>query len=154
MAAEITLTTNLITLFQRDLDRLKSELQAYASEESMWLITDGIANCAGNLALHLVGNLNHFIGEGLGQTGYMRQRELEFSQKNIPRSNIIEDINATKHMIETVLSQLNREDLESEFRRNPFDDAMTTEYFLMHLLTHLSYHLGQINYHRRLIGKS
>lgn len=151
MGSNISVTQNLIALFQRDLDKLISELNHYQTEDQLWLLEDGISNSAGNLALHLVGNLNHFIGYSLGDTGYVRQRELEFSQKHIPTDEIVESINDTKSMIEKVLSSLSSEELQSEFRRNPFEDFMTTEYFLLHLLTHLSYHLGQINYHRRLL---
>ncbi|MEM1003214.1 MAG: DinB family protein, partial [Bacteroidota bacterium] len=89
----------------------------------------------------------------LGDTGYVRQRELEFSQKHIPKDEIIQSVNDTEVMIKNVLSRLSLEDLNSEFRRNPFEDYMTTEYFLLHLQTHLSYHLGQINYHRRLLTR-
>lgn len=149
--SETSVVTHLISLFNRDLSKLISELELYNAEKNMWLCEKAISNSAGNLALHLVGNLNHFIGSLLGNTGYIRQRDLEFSQKNVPRAEIITLIEDTKTVVTESLRKLTAEDLNSEFRRNPFEDYMTTEYFLLHLLTHLSYHLGQINYHRRLI---
>ncbi|MEO1032509.1 MAG: DinB family protein [Bacteroidota bacterium] len=145
------LTDTLIKLFKRDLNKLKDEVRAYTNEANLWLVTEGISNSAGNLSLHLVGNLNHFIGATLGNSGYVRQRDLEFSLKNVPRSEMMRQIDETLIMIETVLPQLSDTDLEKEYRRNPFEDYMTTEYFLVHLTTHLTYHLGQINYHRRLL---
>ncbi len=145
------ITEHLTRLFSRDLDKLITELNLYQNESHLWLLDKDISNTAGNLALHLVGNLNHFIGASIGNTGYVRQRDLEFSQKNIPREDIIKSIEATKLMIAEVLADVTVEGLNQEFRRNPFEDYMTTEFFLLHLLTHLSYHLGQINYHRRLI---
>ena len=145
------LTTTLIKLFRRDLNKLKDEIKAYKNEENLWLVSDDISNSAGNLSLHLVGNLNHFIGAVLGESGYVRQRDLEFSLKHVPKSEMIDQIDKTIIIIEDTLAKLGEDDLQKEYRRNPFEDYMTTEYFLVHLTTHLSYHLGQINYHRRLL---
>ena len=145
------ITKNLTTLFHRELEALKLELEAYANPSKLWMIDKGISNSGGNLALHLVGNLNHFIGFKLGNTGYIRQRDLEFSDKGIPVSEIISRIDDTKIMIETTLEQLKEEDLFKETKIHDSRPAMTIEFFLLHLLSHLSYHLGQINYHRRLL---
>ncbi|WP_294213853.1 DinB family protein [uncultured Chryseobacterium sp.] len=145
------ITKSLRSLYNRDLDQLKTELEAYQNEENLWKSDKDIANSTGNLALHLVGNLNHFIGAHLGNTGYVRQRDLEFSLKDIPKAELIEKVKATAAMIDSVLSQLSDEDLEKEYPLAVFESAMTTDYFLIHLLTHLGYHLGQINYHRRLL---
>ena len=142
---------SLIKIFVRDLNAIVLELQAYTSEPTIWKIDKKITNSTGNLTLHVIGNLNHFIGANLGNTGYVRQRDLEFSQKNVPVSELISKLNNTKGMVEGVLSQLSQDDLQKEYRRNPFEDYMTTEYFLLHLKSHLAYHLGQINYHRRLL---
>ncbi|GGI57645.1 DinB family protein [Winogradskyella haliclonae] len=145
---------SLIKLYKRDLNAVKKELKSYHKEQVIWKIDKGISNCAGNLALHLVGNLNHFIGATLGNTGYIRQRDLEFSQKNVPVVDMIKMLEDTEKMIELTLTNLTDEDLQKEYRRNPFEDFMTTEYFLLHLKSHLAYHLGQINYHRRLFDKN
>lgn len=142
---------SLIKLFRRDLEKVKSELLSYSNEDAIWITQKAVSNCTGNLALHLVGNLNHFIGATLGNTGYVRERDLEFSQKNVSVSEIVGMLDDTANMIEHVLTNLTPEDLQKEYRRNPFEDYMTTEYFLLHLQSHLAYHLGQINYHRRLL---
>ncbi len=145
------ITESLRSLFNRDLNKLKTELEAYQKEENLWKVDKNIANSAGNLVLHLVGNLNHFIGTHLGNTGYIRQRELEFSLKDVPRAELIEKLEATIAMIDSVLPQLSEEDLKKEYPLIVFESAMTTDYFLIHLVAHLDYHLGQINYHRRLL---
>ena len=138
------ITESLRSLYSRDLNKLKTEIQAYQNDKN-------IANSAGNLVLHLVGNLNHFIGTHLGSTGYVRHRELEFSLKDIPRTELVEKIEETLAMINSVLSQLSEEDLKKEYPLVVFESTMTTDYFLIHLVAHLDYHLGQINYHRRLL---
>ena len=142
---------SLRSLYNRDLNRLKTEIEAYRNEASIWKTDQNIANSAGNLCLHLVGNLNHFIGAELGETGYIRNRELEFSLKDIPQTELLAFAEATIAMVDQVLSQLTPEDLEKEYPLVVFEDKMTTGYFLIHLITHLDYHLGQINYHRRLL---
>ncbi|MDV7696701.1 DUF1572 domain-containing protein [Chryseobacterium soli] len=142
---------SLQSLYQRDLQKLKIEIESYQNEDSMWEIDKSIANSAGNLCLHLVGNLNHFVGAILGNSGYVRNRELEFSLKNIPRTELIEKVEGTLDIVIKTLGQLSANDLEKEYPLEALGYKMTTEYFLIHLFGHLSYHLGQINYHRRLL---
>jgi len=142
---------SLRSLYSRDLNKLKTEIEAYQNEENLWRTDKNIANSGGNLCLHLVGNLNLFIGTELGKTGYVRHRDLEFSLKDIPKAELIEKVQTTLSMVDTVLSQLSEEDLGKEYPLVVFEDKMTTDYFLIHLVAHLDYHLGQINYHRRLL---
>lgn len=73
-------------LFYRDLTRLKTEIELYQNENYIWKTPKEITNSAGNLCLHLVGNLNTYIGSAIGNTNYIRNRELEFSSKDIPKS--------------------------------------------------------------------
>ena len=143
----------LKTLFKRDLNKLKKEIAAYQNEENIWIVDKNITNCGGNLCLHLLGNLNHFIGTLLGETGYVRQRDLEFSLKNVPRTTLIEQVEDTMEMIEKVLNQLTEVDLAKEYPIIVFKERMPTGFFLTHLTTHLTYHLGQVNYHRRLLDE-
>lgn len=145
------LTQILRSIFKRDLELLSTEIAMYQNEEKLWHIEGNIANSSGNLCLHLVGNLNHFIGAVLDNTGYVRQRDLEFSSKDIPKSVLLEMIKSTADMIEHTFSTLSDEQLEAEYPIVVFAEKMTTAYFLVHLATHLTYHLGQINYHRRLL---
>lgn len=148
------ITESFINKFDSCLDQLVDEMNTYANEDQLWLVTDGINNSAGNLAVHLIGNLNHFIGAVLGQSGYVRQRDLEFSIKHKPRKEIIQEIMYIKDFLPKILSQLTETDYFSQY---PFEFPKpefkpTTFEFLMHLLWHLSYHIGQINYHRRILA--
>lgn len=145
------LTETLIKLFTRDLNVLKTEMNSYKDENTLWVISKDISNSAGNLCLHLVGNLNHYIGATLGDSGYMRQRDLEFSLKDIPKADLMKRINDTIAVVEKTLSKLTEADLQKEYEHRVFGEAMTTAYFLVHLSMHLAFHLGQINYHRRLL---
>mgnify|MGYP001405463603 CR=1 FL=1 len=140
-------------LFRRDLEKLKTEISLYKEEAALWVVEKGITNPAGNLCLHLAGNLNAFIGAQLGGTGYVRNRELEFSQKDIPRAELLQQLDATILAVEQTLNMLKEEDLEKDYPVIVFKDRMTTGYFLLHLLAHLGYHLGQVNYHRRLLDQ-
>lgn len=145
------LIETLKSLFNRDLNKLKLEIESYETESRIWEIDKNISNSAGNLCLHLIGNLNTYIGAELGKTGYIRNRELEFSLKDIPKSELINKIEATIVVVNNALDSLNEADLEFIYPQIVFEKEMTTGFFLVHLCTHLAYHLGQINYHRRLV---
>lgn len=140
----------LVTLFCRDLTKLKVELESYKTETQIWKVTGDIANSAGNLCLHLVGNLDTYIGATLGNSGYVRDRDAEFALKDVPRVELIQRIDSTIKTIQQVIPSLSNEQLKSEYPLLVLKEKTTTEYFLIHLAMHLSYHLGQINYHRRL----
>jgi Protein of unknown function (DUF1572) len=137
-------------LFERDLNRLIKEIESYKTEESLWVIKDGINNSSGNLALHLVGNLRTYIGKNLGGFDYIRNREAEFNSKDIPQKILLDMINETKSMVLKTLEALTISDLEGIYKEEVLGYEMTTQYFLIHLNGHLNYHLGQMNYHRRL----
>ena len=145
------LIETLKSLFNRDLNKLKTEIDSYQNESQIWQIDKNISNSAGNLCLHLIGNINTYICAELGKTDYIRDRPLEFSLKDIPRSELISKIEQTIVMVNITLDSLTEADLEAIYPQIVFEKEMTTGFFLVHLATHLGYHLGQINYHRRLI---
>ena len=143
---------SLKTLFNRDLNQLKTEIESYQNESDIWTIQKGIANSAGNLCLHLIGNLNTYIGAQYGKTGYIRNRPLEFSLKDIPRVELLSKIEETIVVVDNALNNISEVELKKEYPLLVFKDKTSTEFMLIHLTTHLTYHLGQINYHRRLLG--
>lgn len=145
------LNDSLLSLFERDLDRLKEEISLFIKEEDLWITPGSINNSPGNLCLHLCGSLKHFIGATLGNTGYIREREKEFSFKNVPREELIKNIEETKKIVTQTIPMLDEQILNSKYPIDVFGKEMITEYFLLHLTTHLNYHLGQINYLRRIL---
>jgi hypothetical protein len=145
------MTAELLKLYRRDFEKLITELETYPSEESLWTVSGEIKNSSSNLALHLIGNLNHFIGVKLGGTDFVRDRDSEFALKNVPRAEIIQKLRNTLVVLETTLPTLDAVALEATFPLEVLGYPMTTSYFLIHLYGHLNYHLGQINYHRRLL---
>lgn len=147
------LSKTLISLFERDLNRVIDELELYQSEADIWKTEGDISNSAGNLALHLIGNLKTYIGKEIGKLDYTRNRDLEFADKNVPREKIVADLSDTIATIKDSLKFVSDEDLKNEYPLLVLLERTSTEYFLVHLATHLNYHLGQINYHRRLIEK-
>ncbi len=141
----------LQSLFIRDLGKLKDEVSLFSKEEDLWKIQGEVKNSAGNLCLHLVGNLNHFIGAVILETGYIRDREFEFGARNVPQIELIRKIEETIRLIEERFMEIEPGILQVKFPVQVFGYDMTTSYFLMHLSGHLNYHLGQINYLRRLL---
>lgn len=145
--------SELAALYERDLRRVISEIEAYPTEASLWLVQGQIANSAGNLALHLAGNLRQFVGDDLGDVPYERDRPAEFSRRNVPRAEILAELRRTLEVVLSTLTALEDARLDQTHPRQPagFPPDMTSRSFLLHLYGHLNYHLGQINYHRRLL---
>lgn len=140
----------LVEFFERDLNKLKDELLLFKNEEDLWMVKGDVKNSAGNLFLHLNGNLNHFIGSVLGSSGYIRERDKEFSSKNVPCEKILTDLEKTTTVVMNTLRNLSEDIFEKDYPLEKHDRVVKTDHMLMHLLTHLNYHLGQINYLRRL----
>ena len=144
----------LVELYERDLGKLKEEIGQYSDEADLWKTNERISNSAGNLCLHLTGNLKHFFGAVLGNNGYVRDRDAEFANKGVSRSNMLAEIDATRNVVLSTLAEMTEEDFDKPYPVEVFGQPMTTGYFLTHLTTHFNYHLGQINYHRRLVAKA
>lgn len=136
----------------RDLTTLETEIRSYSNEAHIWTLDGDIKNTAGNLTLHICGNLQHFVGAIIGKNGYIRQREEEFGRRDVSTADLLAEIEHTKKAVTSALDQLSDEDLERTYPKEVFGQPMTFSYFLIHLTGHLMYHLGQINYHRRLLA--
>lgn len=142
---------NLTELFVRDIKRVSEEIAAYKTESNLWEVKGDVSNSGGTLALHLIGNLQHFIGSVLGNTGYVRERELEFTQRNVPRETIMLELGKVEEILTSVLPKISAHTLETDFPLPLGGKTLKTNFFLLHLYSHLNYHLGQINYHRRMM---
>ena len=145
------ITTTLRTLFLRELRALRREIEAYADERQLWEAPGGVANSAGNLALHLCGNLQHFIGARLGDTGYVRDRDAEFARRNVSRSEILAEIDAASAAVGRGFERITDADLTKPFPEQIAKMSVETGEWLLHLVAHLGYHVGQIDYHRRTV---
>ena len=143
---------NLAELYKRDLEKLKKEIESYTNENDIWKIDEGILNSGGNLCLHLIGNLKHFVGRLLGNTSYERQRDKEFSDKNIPQKDLLNAIDETIQIVVNTIQNITNDEMSNVFPVAVFGEGKTTEFILLSLYGHLDYHLGQINYHRRLLN--
>jgi uncharacterized damage-inducible protein DinB len=145
------LKVTLVEMFDRELAKLAEEIGLYPDEASLWSTPGSIANSAGTLCLHLCGNLKHFIGATLGATGYVRTRDVEFSARNIPRAELLANIAETRQIVADTLANLEEDDFWADYPLEKHGRLVSTTYMLLHLLTHLNYHLGQVNYHRRAV---
>jgi len=146
------MTESINKVMQKHLQQLKKEISSYANGSDLWLMEGEIPNSAGNLCLHLCGNLQHYVGTVLGNTGYIRDRPAEFSTKDVPAEELQVLIDTTMEVIANTLGNLEDKSLTNDYPEQIFGTPMTIEFFLIHLTSHLGYHLGQINYHRRLLA--
>jgi uncharacterized damage-inducible protein DinB len=142
----------LQTLLLRELRAIRRELQAYPDDASVWRPVPGLPNTGGTLALHVAGNLRHFLGGILGRDGYKRDRDSEFARRDVPREELLAGIDAATVSVEKTLQDLTGEMLTATYPEPIAKRNVSTGIFLVHLATHLSYHLGQMDYHRRAIS--
>jgi uncharacterized damage-inducible protein DinB len=142
----------LTDLYERDLDKLREEINLFSDESDLWKTSGAVTNSAGNLCQHLTGNLQHFFGAVLGDSGYVRDRDAEFAARGTTRAELLQGIAAARESVRNTLAGMTDDDLEKTYPIEVFGHSMTTAYFLTHLATHFNYHLGQLNYHRRLLS--
>jgi hypothetical protein len=140
--------TNVIT---RELKALRREVETYPNDDDLWEVRPGITNPGGNLALHLAGNLQYFLGNVLGKNGYVRNRDAEFASKDVPRAELLREIDNAIAAVETGMSKITEADLAKPYPEAVGGVRSTTGAFLAHFATHLAYHLGQVDYHRRIL---
>jgi len=142
---------NLRELFLRDLNRLRTEIKNYPTESQLWKNTAETPNSAGSLCLHLCGNIQHFIGHLIGESKYERKREFEFSGQAVPLEKLFSEIDAAEKAVLLGFKKINVNLLDADFPVKLGENQFSFEQMLLHLYGHLNYHLGQLNYHRRLL---
>jgi len=149
-----TLCGDFARILDRDLGVLADQIETYPDDAGVWRSGGSIKNSAGTLALHLVGNLEHFVGAVLGGTDYVRDREAEFGERDMPRGEILERIDHCRAVVAETLAALPEEALAKPYPGTmpPVFEGASTHLFLLHLAAHLAWHLGQIDYHRRLLA--
>jgi uncharacterized damage-inducible protein DinB len=143
----------LRAMLRRDLAGVRREVEAYPDEESLWRPVQGVPNMGGTLALHLAGNLQHFFGAVLAKDGYVRDRDAEFARRNVSRTDILRGLDAALASIEKTLNGMDDLDLQLPYPELIAKRKVNTGVFLTHLVVHLGYHLGQLDYHRRAATK-
>jgi uncharacterized damage-inducible protein DinB len=139
--------------YLRELDSLRREIEAYPDDESIWRLPPGAPNSAGTLTLHVCGNLQHYLGALLGGTGYVRDRDAEFATRDLSRGSLIDHVSATERAISSSVPTIGRLVLADPFPEPIRGETLSTREALLHLATHLAYHIGQVDYHRRLVSR-
>lgn len=141
-------------VLRRELGALRREVEAYPDDESLWAVPEGISNSGGTLVLHLVGNLRSYVGRMLGNDDYERDRPREFGARGLPRAELLRDIDLTIAAVDRAMLVLAADTLAAEFPVAIGAVKVNTQDFLVHLAVHLGYHLGQVDYHRRIVTRS
>jgi hypothetical protein len=141
----------IFRVLDRDLRCLAEQIEAYENEEDIWKVAPGIGNSPGTLAVHIAGNIQHYIGKHLGGSDYVRDREAEFSRRDVPRSVILEELGDARSALQAGLTELDDGTLRGEYPEK-VGAYLSVGQFMVHLAAHLGYHLGQVDYHRRMIA--
>ncbi len=141
----------ILRVLDRDLKCLAEQIEAYENEEDIWKLVPGVSNSPGTLAVHVAGNIQHYIGKHLGGTDYVRDRDAEFSRRDVPRSVILEELGAARSALQSGLTELDDRALRGEYPEK-VGAYLSVGRFMVHLVAHLGYHLGQVDYHRRILS--
>ena len=141
----------LAAVMCRELRTLERELNAYQSEEQVWLLPAGLPNSGGTLVLHAAGNLLHFVGAVLGGSGYVRDRDAEFRRRDVPRAELIAELRRAERVVQETLGGLDPARLGERYPLPVANRRVNTDDFMAHLTAHLAYHVGQIDFHRRIV---
>jgi hypothetical protein len=149
-----SLVSAIRCIFERDLRALSREVEAYPADDLLWRQVPGLTNVAGTLALHITGNVQHFLGACLGRTGYVRHRDAEFARRDVARATILAELELASEAVRAGLSNLRDAQLADDFPEVIGGMRFQTGDYLLHLTTHLAYHLGQVDYHRRMVTGS
>lgn len=140
----------LANLYERELTKLRDEINNFKDEANIWRAAPGITNTAGTLVLHIIGNLNFTIGTQIGGTGYVRNREQEFSLRDVPREKLVADIESTIEVIKTSLTGISQAKLDETYILQ-MAGQHSTAWYMTFFYGHFTYHLGQVNYLRRIL---
>ncbi|MEP6779839.1 MAG: DUF664 domain-containing protein [Gemmatimonadaceae bacterium] len=149
MNAQLEFRNNIARVMLRDLAAMRREVEQYPDDETLWKAVPGLTNAGGNLVLHVAGNINHFVGKVLGESNFVRNRDAEFMKRGLTRAQVVKEIDHTLSEVTRTFSTLNASKLAGIFPQDVNGNQIPTDTFLMHLVSHLGYHLGQVDYHRR-----
>lgn len=147
----MTFTSDVERLLTRELDGLGREVGLFPDDRQLWVTPVGISNAAGNLALHVAGNLQHFVGALLGGTGYVRDRDREFATRTGTRAHVHQELQAAARAVESTLARMDTAALQLPMPGAPNALTIRTDLFLLHLVSHAAFHLGQAGYVRRIV---
>lgn len=140
-------------ILDRDLQALAREVQAYPDDASLWQLPEGVLNSTGTLVLHLTGNIQHYVGARLGGTGYVRDRAAEFAARDVPRATLLRQIEAASAAVRVAADKLDDDTLRADFPEVVAGMRVAVGEYLIHLVSHFDYHLGQVDYHRRMVTR-
>lgn len=146
------LPSTVHAVLRRELAALRRSVEAYPDDASVWAERPGLPNCGGTIVLHLAGNLQHFLGAVLGASGYRRDRDAEFARRDVPRAALLSEITAAESAVDRGLGSVSEAALSAPYPEPIAGRSIAMGDFLVHLSTHLAYHLGQVDYHRRLVS--
>jgi hypothetical protein len=143
---------DLRAVMVRDLRAAAREVRSYPDDASLWRELPGIANPGGTLALHLAGNLRHFIGKALAGGAYVRDRDREFGARGLTRAEVAAELDAAAEEVEAAFARIPAEAWGREYPLEVGGRRLPASRFAQHLVSHLGYHLGQLDYHRRVVA--
>ena len=147
----MSFANEMSALFRRDIGKVAQQVRAFPNDDLLWKLLPGVTNSAGNLALHLEGNLREYIGRRMGGVAYTRERPLEFSTSGLTAAEVASRLEAVQQLVPPIVAGRSDAALDEIFPEKIGGTEVTARQFLIHTHSHLNYHLGQIDYLRRIL---
>jgi uncharacterized damage-inducible protein DinB len=117
------------------------------SEEQFWRNPYSYGNSVGHLVLHLTGNLSYYLGSRIAGTGYVRNRDLEFTESRRPaKAEVLRSFDATLALVIATIERQTETDWTLPYSAEREPEAQDRFAAFLRSVTHLHHHIGQIIY--------
>jgi uncharacterized damage-inducible protein DinB len=144
------LTKVIVAAFAQECRTRAADLHKWVdplTEEQFWRKPFNFGNSVGHLVLHLTGNLSYYIGAQVAKTGYIRDRDLEFTESRRPsKSQVLRKFDDTIAMVIATIETQSEADWTAAYAAEREPEAQDRFTIFLRCASHLYHHVGQINY--------
>jgi hypothetical protein len=115
-------------------------------EDQLWSKGGSIPNSIGTLARHLTGNLNHYFGAGILKNGYVRERDKEFTETGLSKTQVLADLREAVNVAKEAVGAIDEAQIDKPYHSPCGEEYESLAYHIIRLATHLALHCGQADY--------
>jgi len=152
------LSESIRTAFAYEYRNRAAELHKWVdplSDEQFWRNPFSHGNSVGHLVLHLTGNLSYYVGAQIAKTGYVRNRDLEFSEpRKLPKAEVLRKFDETISMVIATIEKQAEADWTALYTAEREPDSKNRVTLILRCASHLYHHVGQIIYLSRELRRS
>jgi uncharacterized damage-inducible protein DinB len=141
--------------YYRDLTRRVHALCEELSEEQFWTRPYVYGNSLGHLTLHVIGNLNYYIGAQIADTGYVRDRPREFTETSPPaKDEVLKQLDQVVDLVVETIEAQTVESWSEKYEAVGAADIVKDRFSIfLNCAAHFQHHIGQMIYLEKEITK-